>query len=264
METIAASWSTFKSWALTGKSLSFQEILGTDSVYNLLAFDGPVGITCRIKKDDAGSENEDQLDYQTNFQSLANKRLDPLRDPDGAFLNKAKAAPLGWTYQKRGVEFTTAKLSSLVNIDELDADLGDATLLFYEKIAGVYTLISGSNLTQPYLDSNCVRTAVTLEPSYEYYIIGGSAKMLDQPSGDVRISVVAVPDIPYAYGGSRVMVRNVNFKFIAAHDAIDSDGRTTKNLKPDATYHTNKLKFILTHPVGEQHTLCFNLEHFKF
>jgi len=71
MEPISVSWDTFKDWAVIKKKLKVQELLGTDNVYNLLAFDGSMGASCRIAKDNPPSSDQD--DYENNYQSASNK-----------------------------------------------------------------------------------------------------------------------------------------------------------------------------------------------
>lgn len=188
-------------------------------------------------------------------------------DPESALVVRIKMAPKGWTYDIRGLEFSTSTLNSIKNSDQNEVAYGDAILKFYERITnadGTTSLaqITGANLTQTYLDTNCVKTVIDLEPSYSYEIIGGYAKISAAPANDVRLYVVAVPDLP-APNGSKMMVRNVNFRFIGPTSRIEADGRTSKRLDPDPTYHTNKLSFQLLHGAGEKHNIMIALEHYK-
>lgn len=173
-------------------------------------------------------------------------------DSDGALLSRVKQAPTGWTYQLRGIEFKTSDLSSLVNLDPNGNAITDANIKLYDA-SGVLTTIS----------SLAVKTVVDLEPAYDYYIIGGIAKILATPAGNVRLGIIAVPDVPAAYGGSKVMVSNVNFKYMGQNDKVDADGRASKQLSYSATNHTNKLRFILTHDPGATSDIAIYLEHFK-
>lgn len=175
------------------------------------------------------------------------------KDSDGAVLSRIKAAPTGWTYQLRSYEFTTADLSSIVNKDAItNADQSDVTMKLYDA--------SDVQITDNANKANAVKTIVDYEPHWDYYIMGGSAKIMAVPTSDVRLSVVCVPDVPANYGGSKVMIQNVNLK---CHQTVEADGRAAKWLKYDTTYHTNKLRFIARHPAGEQHGISVLLEHFK-
>jgi hypothetical protein len=110
------------------------------------------------------------------------------------------------------------------------------------------------------MDATCTKTVFEFEPSYDYEIIGGVVVIANSPTNDVRMWVVAVPDVPAAYGGSKVMANGPNFKF---KTQIETDGRVAKRLTYSSTTHTNKLQFIIQHPAGEQHNLMLNLEFYK-
>lgn len=176
-------------------------------------------------------------------------------DSDGATFSRSKEAPTGWTYQMRGMEFTTAQFGSLVNRDANNAQLSDANIKFYDA--------SGTQVTDASLLNTIVKTVMDWEPPFDYYIIGGIAKILVAASSDCRMSVTAVPDVPYSYGGSKVMIQSVNFKFIGTTDKIDADGRASKMLSYSATNHTNKLRFCVFHTAGEVNSFAVFVEHYR-
>ena len=254
MITINSGWTDFKSFINT-RSINHQSLVVNDQYY-LTALDGVYGLTCQIKLDTGMTpRNSDVLEYEATFLALANKKLTPQLDSDNASFSRTKEAPTGFTYQLKGFEFTTSTLSSLVSKTETNADAGDATLKFYNA--------SGVEVTDPTLTNTIVKTVVDLEPAYDYYIIGGLAKILATPANDVRLSVIAAPDVPFSYGGSRVMIKSVNFKYVGANDKVDADGRASKMLTYSATYHSSKLRFIVFHNAGETHSFGVFLEHYK-
>jgi hypothetical protein len=53
-------------------------------------------------------------------------------------------------------------------------------------------------------------------------------------------------------GGSKEFASGINLKFLAPDSSFEIDGRVTKFLTYDATYHTSKLRIILKHPAGNQ------------
>lgn len=191
-------------------------------------------------------------DGATQVAFLMGQDLGP-KDIDNAALYRLKMAPAGWTYQLLSLEVTTSLLNSLVSLHRDGTSRGDATIKFFNA--------SDVELTdQTTMDSTCTKTVFEFEPSYDYEIIGGFVSIADQPVNDVRMWVVAVPDVPAAYGGSKVMANGPNFKF---KTMIETDGRVAKRLSYDATNHTNKLQFVIKHTAGEQHNLMLNLEFYK-
>lgn len=183
------------------------------------------------------------------------------KDSDGAQLSRVKAAPTGWVFQMRFFEFTTAKYDAIVNKDAITDDaLADITAKFYKSNGDEVVLDGGIGDAAKIL--TIVKTVIDFEPTYDYYIIGGHCKVVDLPSSNIRLSVVAVPDIA-APTGSKIMIQGANFKIITPDDKIDTDGRSGKFLAYNATYHTNKLRFILRHAAAAQESFMVGLEHFK-
>jgi hypothetical protein len=177
-------------------------------------------------------------------------------DSDGASLSRVKQAPSGWTYQIRSVEMETSNLTGMFNQDVNFQNITDTTLKLYD---GNNTLITDQTVA----DSDCVKEIIDIEPPYDYYLIGGSIYLLAVPSSDVRLSVVAVPDYA-APNGSKVLIQNINLKYLAQGAKIEVDGRASKGLLYNNPIpHTNKLRFIITHPAGEKHNFMINLEIYK-
>lgn len=256
------SWSAFKSTCLTTKGLHLQfEDLGPQ--YHIVGPDQN-GINWEITLDklildpvaNNGSmiANPDVTDFETNFESLCNKVIQQV-DSDGAVMSRDKVAPAGWAYQMRMVDIVTATVGSLVNITVAGIDVGDATLSFYDA--------SGTLVTSGASNGTIVKTQLDVEPPYDYYIISGQVRMATQPTSDVRIYAVGAPDVPASLGGSKQFVNGVNMKFMSTSQGVIADGRAAKWLQYNATYHTNKMRFIAIHPAGFQFPLGFVLEYYK-
>lgn len=173
-----------------------------------------------------------------------------------AMRSRLKMAPHGWAYQARGIEFETSKLSSLVNNDKDGVDIGDVTLKFYNSSDTELT-------TQTDLDSSCVKTVIEFEPTHDYEVIGGFISMVGTTTQDIRVYCIAVPDIPAAAGGSKVMINQLNMKYIGESDRLIIDGRTPKRMNYDATYHTNKLRKEFHHPAGAKCEFTIVFEIFR-
>lgn len=64
---INLNWTDFKE-EVNSRSIPLQSI-EQDSFYLLIAFDGNLGISCKVPKDDSA----DHIDFETNYKNLANK-----------------------------------------------------------------------------------------------------------------------------------------------------------------------------------------------
>jgi len=241
-------WTTFKAF-VDDRDLSIQYVL-INATYWLKAFDGPFNVETTIYKKTTADDPSDQKDFEDNYQANANRTF---TDGEGSLLNRTKMASAGWTYQARFMEFTTSTLASVLNEKENGTDWADATIKFYDNVDAELTV-------QGDLDTDCVKTVFDFEPVYDMEIIGGNVTASPAPTNDMRLWVIAVPDIAVEYGGSKNMVNQLNLKKKSSHDI---DGRTPKRMNYDATYHTNKLRIIIKHSAGAKESVMMEVEHFK-
>jgi hypothetical protein len=182
--------------------------------------------------------------------------LDQPKDGDDAILVRPKAAKTGWTYHLTAPEFKTSELNSLYHKDVSGNDLGACTAKYYD-INDVELTTQGS------CDTDCVKTVFSFEPTWDYEIIGGTIKTFNDITVDMRVWVIAVPDIPAAYGGSKVMVQGVNLKYIDPNNGIVADGRASKFMTYNATLHTNKLQVVIKHPAGTKEDIMIAFELYR-
>lgn len=185
----------------------------------------------------------------------------PPSDIDNAPLTKLKLAPIGWTFQDHMFEFTTSKLDSVYSKRYDGSDWNFCTMMFYKDVAGVETLITGGELTQGFLDTNCIKTIIDIEPNFDYDIIVGEVSSIGALTQDARSWVVAVPDIPAAYGGTKELI--TGGKNLRYHTKINLDGKVAKHLAYNSTYHTNKIRTIIRHIAGYQATINGSLNFYK-
>lgn len=178
------------------------------------------------------------------------------KDSDDAMLVRPKAAKSGWTYHLTAPEFKTSELNSLYHKDTSGNDLGACTAKYYDTNNVELT-------TQGSCDTDCVKTVFSFEPTWDYEIIGGTIKTFNDITVDMRTWVIAVPDIPAAYGGSKVMVQGVNLKYIDPNNGIVADGRASKYMTYSATLHTNKLQVVLKHPAGTKEEIMVAFELYR-
>ena len=232
------TWAKLKA-VVDAKSLSIQWI-DIDDTYFMSVFDGPFELTCKLDKN--GTETTALSEFEASYKAAGNKRVDQ-RDSEGAPYFLPKYAPTGWSYEGHPIEFETSKLSSVYSKDENGNDYGFVTFKLYDS-NGVELITQGD------ADLYCVKTVVDFEPTVDYLIVAGRLSTVDQVTAPVRVWVIGVPDLSFAYGGSRRFVGGVNLEFISAKDFLVTDGKAPKRLNYSATYHTNKFRYIIKHNVG--------------
>lgn len=241
------AWSDFKAF-IDARAIPVHEKPLDDNNLLLEAYDGPVARSCKLRSDTA-----DYTEYVADYQANSNPTL---TDGDGYMLQRPKMAPKGWTFQARAIEFETAKLGSIYNKKHDGSNWNDATLKFYDDEDNELT-------TQGDILASGVKTVLDWEPLYDYEVVGGFLSRITTISQDVRCHIIAIPDLTEGQGGSKLMVSGINLQYIDDGDRLTVDGRTSKRLNYNATYHTNKLRIQLDHPAGSQNKLMVVFEHYK-
>jgi hypothetical protein len=184
------------------------------------------------------------------------------RDSDGSPLSRAKVTQTGWHYRLHGIEVETSVISSVYEKKADNSNFYFSSLKFFKDVSGTETEITGDDLNQTFLDSNCIKTQLDWEPTHDYELVGGMLQQQAVPSSSVRLWIVGVPDVPAAYGGSKEFVTNIDLKFFSDKGII-LDGRAPKFLAYSATYHTNKMRFVFRHNAGFKHKIHINMEIYK-
>jgi len=247
MDLCTPSWSSFKTICVTQKALNLQYV-DTGDAYRVIGPDANgINWVYDIPKflSDGTTPTSDAADFVATLQSACNGKISIAQlDPDGALQTRLKVAPTGWNFNYRMVELQLSTHGSLTNNDVTGADVGDAVMKLYDA--------SGTLLTGSGVEATAVKTVIDLEPPYNICVVGGSIRMDAKPTQDVYVNVIAVPDVPYAYGGSKVFVQNVNLSYIDGAIGLNADGRAAKQLTYSSSYHTNKFRFQFTHPAGYQ------------
>ena len=176
-------------------------------------------------------------------------------DVDNAQIIRLKAAKKGWTYCACAFEITTSAPNSVVALNFDGTSKTWITMKCFDALGAVVTDSS--------MAGSVVKTQVDFEPPYDYEIIGGEMRNLQTLSTDMRLFIVAAPDVPYSYGGSRVMAENLNLLFLYPGNMFAVDGRASKLLTYNPTYHSSKLRFIIWHAAGISERLMIDVEHYK-
>jgi hypothetical protein len=176
------------------------------------------------------------------------------KDLDEALIIRPKAAAKGWSYFLCPMELKTSSFEYFFK-DHLGEDESGITVKLFDS--------EGDEITDPLYANQAVKTVLDFEPPYDYEVIGGQVQQHTQPTENIRVWVVGAPDIPKAWGGSKEFIGGLNLKFIAPSDYIEADGRVSKFMKYNAELHTSKLRFIVEHPVGQEHEILLSLELFR-
>jgi len=244
---VEVNWTQFKKF-VADRYLSVQWVeVGAN--YHLKAIDGYFELECILPM---GVDDADTLDFEANYKAAGNKSFS---DIDGTMSIRPKAAKKGWVFALLDIEFATAKLGSLYSKTKDGADRAGVSIKLYDA--------DGTEVTAQEGEAGCVRTVVCFEPPYDYEVIGGQLQQREKPASDIRVWVIAVPDVPAAYGGSKEMIGGANLRFVDPADKIEADGRVSKLMPYSATYHTNKLEFTLKHEAGVQHAVMILVELFR-
>lgn len=250
-------WTSFKS-LITSKNLYLQYT--EDSYYYYLqAIDGQLTFKCNIDKNPSDSTDLD--DFVNNFKSLSTTNL-PLTqlDTDGAQIVRNKAAKKGWTYAAVPIELSTSSLSTSIYSKLVDGtDRAGITLKAYDSNDAEVTTAGTDNVNL----ATIVKTVLDLEFPYNFEIIGGILRTETSIDSDMRLWIIAVPDISAAYGGSKEMCGGLNLKYLAPNNEFAVDGRVTKYMTYNATYHTNKIRFIFLYPAGTTERLLVTMEIYR-
>lgn len=198
----------------------------------------------------------DITDVSTAINFLKDEDTSP-RDIDGAPLQRAKITKQGWTQFNCFMEFQASKPVVQHSKTKTMVD-GWATVKCYKMVDAAYVeCVDAADAL-----ANCVRTVLDWEPDCDYEIIGGEIRALDRPTSNFRVRVIAVPDVPYNSGGSKVMGSGVNLKFYNTRESVHADGRTVKLLSYNAVYHTNKIRFIADHAQGDTTEVMIKMESY--
>ena len=242
------TWQTLKSF-VDDRGLSIQEI-SEPLRYILIANDG--GLVCIYYcMDRDPSDTTDLNDYETNYQPNANVTFSDGEAP----LSRLKMAPKGWSYQARGVEFTTSLLNSEYSKKADGSDWGDITLKFYDSNDVELT-------TQPDIDANCVKTIMRWSPGYTYEIIGGTAMPISAITTNARVWCVGAPGMA---GGDLEMISGINFKNRSASTELKVDGKTGKRMTYlGAPYEAaNAIEKIVRHDAGAKHDFQIIFNYYR-
>lgn len=248
------NWTTFK--AQLDKGLPFQEIT-LDGSLRLIVADGPWKFQTILHTD--GASGADYTDYTTNYQADKNKIVEP-RDIDAVSYVRDKVTSLGWHYHAMCFEVAlgTKDSDKCYKADKTDYSF---TSLKYYDVSDV------EQTTQANIDANAVYAILDWEPTYNYDIVQASVHQASSPSSDIILSTIGVPHLTVAQGGSKVFVSGLNLKYIDKYQF--TNGRTSKHMAYNSTYHTNLFRFRFDFAAGDfsggnsPHNIMFQMDIYE-
>lgn len=263
-------WTVWKTvYAIKGLPFQYED---DGQLYTIWTYDTPEVHLCQIWKGTvpdsvtgaySQEQNDaDKADFEANYKSLGNLALGQI-DTDGATIIRMKAAKRGWTYGEIPIEFATARLQSDTN--NFYAKLPDGTdrsgitCKIYNGSDAEITTAGLANINL----NTAVKTILDFEPAYDYEVIGGSLRTINDITADIRMYIIGVPDIPAIYGGSKEMAGGLNLNYMVPASAYTVDGRVSKTLRYDATYHTSKLRLVFKYPAGTYEQIQLSIELYR-
>ena len=182
-------------------------------------------------------------------------------DSEGKPYINVSMTKLDWYYSPHALDFYSAKYGSLYNrnhggngIDD-GTDLGDAYLEFYDASGSLMNKGAEESPEefQVRLSTSCVKTVMNWEKTESFDVVGAYLYIASNPAERAYLWVVAAPDIPYEYGGSKpFMGRGMNLQMMAAKVNHYFDAKSTKTINYDTVYHSGKIAAVIKHAAGEQ------------
>ncbi len=256
MADLGLTWTKLKSLIIDG-GLPYRFLDNGGGFYRIFAVDNPFQYECLICQDGG----PDQLDFEANFKDKSDISIAQI-DVDGAEIVRVKAAKKGWTYGAISTEFTTSVVGG-----NLYCKLSDGKTNRGWGIISTYD-IDNNIVTTPdpgdnSINNTIVKTVLDFEPNVDYEIIGGELRTAQTITGDLRLWIIAAPDVPASVGGSKEMAGGINLKYLTPGNVYSVDGRVTKLLSYNATFHTSKIRLILLHPPGLQEQLSIVFEIYR-
>lgn len=183
------------------------------------------------------------------------------RDASGRKITRGAATIDGWHYQPHWVEWKTATIGSIYNkkinlTTFAEENLGFSTVKFYNA--------AGTEITAVEDEGTIVTTVVDFMPTHDYEIFGAKMFQVSKPTTDIRVWVIAAPDIPAIYGGQVIFGQGgINMHLLGEGNGADTDGKTSKLVSYNGGVGSNKFRFICKHGAGVQHQMSIMLEFFK-
>lgn len=261
MTELKTTWTILKA-TMTARGLTCQWF-DQGASYFVAVFDKQLEFTTEIEKDGGA----DQIDFETNYKTGGNGRLEDPKDTDGSPIQRMKTTKSGWHFEPRSMDFFTSKAGSLYNRAYNTAqiltgtDLGDGVLSFFnasavamtQNIAGGETLAAFQARLDALDGTGCVETYADWEPNYSFDLVGAYFQIVSPPpaSNPAYLWVIIAPDVPANLGGSVPFCNGGwNLAFFGDRVTFDVDAKGVKSFNYDPVYHSGKIRLLIKHDPG--------------
>lgn len=257
------SWTA---WKALFSDAGAQQHVEQDGTYVIWFYDGPEVYIARIWQGEVPADivaggytqeqnDADKADFVANYLPTSNGTIQRVTRDGRLAVRTTAAEGTGKLFRLRALYFETAS-NTLVNKHPDGTSYGDAALTCFDA--------EGDVVTGDY--STAVRTVVDFEPTNSFELLGGwldiDASIAAAHTDAWWVCVIAVPDIPAAYGGSIEFVQPLNLELIHSK-RIAMDGRASTVMKYDPVNHTGKVRIAIDHPVGAVKDFQICLETFQ-
>jgi hypothetical protein len=200
----------------------------------------------------------------------------PQRDVEGHELIKHVVAMEDMHYEPRSLDFMTAKYNSLYNRKHDNGtvssgtDYGDGDMHFYDS-TDTELVFQGTGYEseteaefQTRLTSNCTKTEVHFEPSFDYSIRSGIIMLGEDVTYDAYVWCVLAPHISEESGGNvPFLAGGYNLKFFQSKSFIQMNGLSTFHIATDPIYYSHRIGTVVKHNAGDQIPLQMIFELYK-
>lgn len=241
----ARSWSQFKT-LVDSKSLTIQ-FLEHSGRYDLSVIDGSYQIRYPLAKNGGA----DQIDFETNYKVIANKKLES-RDPDGASVVNPKLATQGRNYQSLFASSVLGKYAGIISKDISNADSG----LFIQKIYDAEEI----EITDSTNEGNAILTTIEWKPTHSYDIQGFCVYQANQPASDIFLNAIQAHNIPLELGGTKVVIQGYNLRLGPfGNRGVNWVGDSTTTVEYDPNYLSHESILKIYHPTNTSHEILIEI-----
>jgi hypothetical protein len=170
-----------------------------------------------------------------------------------------KFAPDGWQQQYFETEFETCNsgADSIHEKNWLNVDIGYSSLKFYKVVEEEEVECTD----QTDIDAHCIRTDLLWMPPCDYAILRGKIAQKVVPSENCYVWGLGA-DLDAAYGGPQSVFAEggINLTYLDSRTQVGMEGVSATILyyvhpQLGAGAGTNRIRFVVRHPVGFRHRL---------
>jgi len=221
-----------------------------DDCYKLYATKDGVTLRCVIITD----QTDDISDFETNYKTSCNPARKDI-DSSGKPFARMAVSDTGNSLQWLSFHATAGKYGIFTCVES------DNTTDFQGFTYKIYDA-NDDEITSAANEANAVKSVITFHPQFDLEMMAASLRQIETPTSDMNMFMVIDPD--ENIGSKYEMVTGGHdLRFFPALTTAFVDGKAPKKMVYDPVYNTNKMAFILYHPVNTEHDIMLQLEYFR-